>query len=184
MFYVLVKMSDINNGMDGFVATCCEVIDDELPTNNQDTYIVPDAETKPGDMKLTDAEQTKTSTQELLHEGGSAHVRNICDTNLSVSSTHIANVHQRSKTHVCESCDASFGQKGHLTRHISTVHQGVKSHRCEICDKSFSARSSLSSATCNKIFEQSNLRAKQALNSRSECGKAFAESFFTVFKYN
>ncbi|XP_014228013.1 zinc finger protein 613-like [Trichogramma pretiosum] len=44
--------------------------------------------------------------------------------------------------HVCDVCEKTFKQKGHLKIHIDTVHKGVK-YACDVCGKTFTQKSSL-----------------------------------------
>ena len=53
---------------------------------------------------------------------------------------HIASVHERKKSYVCESCKTSFSTKDHLKRHIASVHERKKPHRCESCKTNFSQK--------------------------------------------
>lgn len=71
-------MSDINNKMDNFVSVKQEVIVDELATNNQEMYILPDAGISDGEIK-------PEFTHSDLHEGGSAHVCTVCPVLSSVT---------------------------------------------------------------------------------------------------
>ena len=56
---------------------------------------------------------------------------------------HILSVHERKRPFQCNTCSASFSQKGGLRTHIALVHVGMKSFKCAICSKSYKTKQSL-----------------------------------------
>lgn len=71
---------------------------------------------------------------------------------------------------VYEGCDASFGQKGSLTRHIRSRHEKLRPHCCRICQKSFSALWTLR-------VHQRNVHLKSKPHKCHLCDKSFGELF-------
>lgn len=67
-------------------------------------------------------------------------------------------------------CDATFGQKGSLTRHIRSRHEKLRPHLCEICQKSFSALWTLR-------VHQRNVHLKSKPHKCHLCDKSFGELF-------
>lgn len=69
-----------------------------------------------------------------------------------------------------DSCDATFGQKGSLTRHIKSRHEKLRPHCCELCKKSFSALWTLR-------VHQRNVHLKSKPHKCHLCDKSFGELF-------
>merc|ERR1712024_81575 len=55
---------------------------------------------------------------------------------------HISNIHEGQKSHKCESCGKSFGQKSNLRTHVKTYHEG-KRPNCDQCGKDFATENYL-----------------------------------------
>lgn len=69
-----------------------------------------------------------------------------------------------------EGCDATFGQKGSLTRHIRSRHEKLRPHTCTLCQKSFSALWTLR-------VHQRNVHLKSKPHKCHLCDKSFGELF-------
>lgn len=69
-----------------------------------------------------------------------------------------------------EGCDATFGQKGSLTRHIRSRHEKLRPHTCALCQKSFSALWTLR-------VHQRNVHLKSKPHKCHLCDKSFGELF-------
>lgn len=69
-----------------------------------------------------------------------------------------------------EGCDATFGQKGSLTRHIRSRHEKLRPHSCDLCQKSFSALWTLR-------VHQRNVHLKSKPHKCHLCDKSFGELF-------
>lgn len=69
-----------------------------------------------------------------------------------------------------EGCEATFGQKGSLTRHIKSRHQKLRPHTCDVCQKSFSALWTLR-------VHQRNVHLKAKPHKCHLCDKSFGELF-------
>lgn len=67
-------------------------------------------------------------------------------------------------------CDATFGQKGSLTRHVRSRHERLRPHTCDICRKSFSALWTLR-------VHQRNVHLKSKPHKCHLCDKSFGELF-------
>lgn len=71
---------------------------------------------------------------------------------------------------VVEGCNATFGQKGSLTRHVKSRHEKLRPHSCSICQKSFSALWTLR-------VHQRNVHLKSKPHKCHLCDKSFGEFF-------
>lgn len=69
-----------------------------------------------------------------------------------------------------EGCEATFGQKGSLTRHIKSKHEKLRPHACNRCPKSFSALWTLR-------VHQRNVHLKSKPHKCHLCDKSFGELF-------
>lgn len=69
-----------------------------------------------------------------------------------------------------EGCDATFGQKGSLTRHVKSRHEKLRPHSCDVCQKSFSALWTLR-------VHQRNVHLKSKPHKCHLCDKSFGELF-------
>lgn len=69
-----------------------------------------------------------------------------------------------------ERCDATFGQKGSLTRHVKSRHEKLRPHACDLCQKSFSALWTLR-------VHQRNVHLKSKPHKCHLCDKSFGELF-------
>lgn len=67
-------------------------------------------------------------------------------------------------------CNATFGQKGSLTRHVKSRHEKLRPHKCEQCRKSFSALWTLR-------VHQRNVHLKAKPHKCHLCDKSFGELF-------
>lgn len=71
---------------------------------------------------------------------------------------------------VFEGCNATFGQKGSLTRHVKSRHEKLRPHSCNLCQKSFSALWTLR-------VHQRNVHLKSKPHKCHLCDKSFGEFF-------
>lgn len=69
-----------------------------------------------------------------------------------------------------EGCQATFGQKGSLTRHVRSRHEKLRPHTCDLCQKSFSALWTLR-------VHQRNVHLKSKPHKCHLCDKSFGELF-------
>lgn len=69
-----------------------------------------------------------------------------------------------------EGCNATFGQKGSLTRHVKSRHEKLRPHTCDLCQKSFSALWTLR-------VHQRNVHLKSKPHKCHICDKSFGELF-------
>ncbi|PXF44686.1 hypothetical protein BWQ96_05543 [Gracilariopsis chorda] len=69
-----------------------------------------------------------------------------------------------------EGCEATFGQKGSLTRHVKSRHEKLRPHTCEQCQKSFSALWTLR-------VHRRNVHLKSKPHKCHLCDKSFGELF-------
>lgn len=67
-------------------------------------------------------------------------------------------------------CDASFGQKGSLTRHTKSRHEKLRPHACDLCGKTFSER-------WTRSVHIRNVHLKSKPHKCHLCDKAFGEVF-------
>lgn len=101
----------------------------------------------------------------------------------ALSSNFLADVRQRAgsqegtakrdgKPFCCayNGCDATFGQKGSLTRHVRSRHEKLRPHTCPLCRKSFSALWTLR-------VHQRNVHLKSKPHKCHLCDKSFGELF-------
>lgn len=69
-----------------------------------------------------------------------------------------------------EGCEATFGQKGSLTRHVKSRHEKLRPHLCDLCQKRFSALWTLR-------VHRRNVHLKSKPHKCHLCDKAFGELF-------
>lgn len=156
----------------------CEALKEQCPSSTAPipctypTYLTFPNPTLPSFSKLT----TPLFTQQLHVQPGSNSQFDRPHCSLSSALEGVANSrvdkHSTCKPFRCNypGCDATFGQKGSLTRHIRSRHEKLRPHSCDICQKSFSALWTLR-------VHQRNVHLKSKPHKCHLCDKSFGELF-------